>query len=87
MPYKSSSAASDASLAPFGLRILRAMQPSAARGEAAEYVAEQLYAGNRLRRVHFAQSGTESRLAVVVSAIDRGLLAGAARVMRLLEFR
>jgi hypothetical protein len=33
MPYKSSSAASDAALAPFGLRIIRAMQPSVARAE------------------------------------------------------
>ncbi len=32
MTYKISSAASDVSLAPFGLRIIRAMQPSAARG-------------------------------------------------------
>ncbi len=32
MTYGSSSAASDVSLAPFGLRIIRAMQPSAARG-------------------------------------------------------
>ena len=34
-----SSAASDVGLAPFGLRIIRAMQPSAARGETAECVA------------------------------------------------
>jgi hypothetical protein len=39
MTYESSSAASDVSLAPFGLRIIRAMQPSAARGETAECVA------------------------------------------------
>jgi len=41
MTYKSSSAASDVSLAPFGWRIIRAMQPSAARGETAECVAKQ----------------------------------------------
>jgi hypothetical protein len=41
MPYESSSAASDVSLAPFGLRIIRAMQPSAARGKTAECVAKQ----------------------------------------------
>ena len=39
MTYESSSAASDVILAPFGLRIIRAMQPSAARGETAESVA------------------------------------------------
>jgi hypothetical protein len=39
MTYKSGSAASDVSLVPFGLRIIRAMQPSAARGETAECVA------------------------------------------------
>jgi hypothetical protein len=39
MPYKSNSAASDVSLARFGLRILRAMQSSAARGRTAECVA------------------------------------------------
>ena len=39
MTYESSSAASDVSLAPFGLRIIPAMQPSAAHGETAEYVA------------------------------------------------
>ena len=33
MTYESKSAASDGSLASFGLRIIRAMQPSAARGE------------------------------------------------------
>jgi hypothetical protein len=41
MPDKSSSAASDAGLARFGLRIVRAMQPSAARGKTAECVALQ----------------------------------------------
>ena len=56
MTYKSSSAASDVSLAPFGLRIIRAMQPSAARGKTAECTAEQLYIGNLLRRVRFAHS-------------------------------
>jgi hypothetical protein len=35
-PYQSNSAASDASLAPFGLCIIRAMLPSAANGERAE---------------------------------------------------
>ncbi len=40
MTYKISSAASDVSLAPFGLRIIRAMQPSAARGKTAEWVAK-----------------------------------------------
>ena len=40
MTYESSSAASDVSLAPFGLRIIRAMQPSAAGGETAECVAK-----------------------------------------------
>ena len=39
MTYESSSAASAVSLAPFGLRIIRAMQPSAARGETTECVA------------------------------------------------
>ena len=37
----SSSAASDVSLAPFGLRIIPAMQPSATRGKAAECVAKR----------------------------------------------
>jgi hypothetical protein len=41
MPYKSSSAASDASLARFGLRIIRAMEPSAVRGKTADCVANQ----------------------------------------------
>ena len=41
MTYESSSAASDVILAPFGLPIIRAMQPSAARGETAESVANQ----------------------------------------------
>jgi hypothetical protein len=36
MRYESSNAASDDNLAPFGVRIIRAMQPSAARGETAE---------------------------------------------------
>jgi hypothetical protein len=40
-PYRSSSAAPDVSLAPFGLRIIRAMQPSAARGKTDECVANQ----------------------------------------------
>jgi hypothetical protein len=40
MPYESSSAASDVSLAEFGLRIIPAMQPSAARGKTAECVAK-----------------------------------------------
>ena len=39
MPYESSSAASDVSLAPVGSRIIRAMQLSAARGKTAECVA------------------------------------------------
>ena len=39
MTYESSSAASDVSLAPFGLRTIRPMHPSAARGETAECVA------------------------------------------------
>jgi hypothetical protein len=41
MPYESSSAASDVSLAAFGLRIIPAMQPSAARGKTAECVAKR----------------------------------------------
>jgi hypothetical protein len=41
MTYESSSAASDVSLAPFGLRIIAAMQPSAAHGETAECVAKR----------------------------------------------
>ena len=41
MTYESSSAASDVSLAPFGSRIIRAMQASAARGETAECVAKR----------------------------------------------
>jgi hypothetical protein len=41
MTYKSSSAASDGDLAPFGLCIIPAMQPSGARGETAECVALQ----------------------------------------------
>jgi hypothetical protein len=41
MTYESSSAASDVSLVPFGLRIIRAMQPSAARDETAECVAKR----------------------------------------------
>jgi hypothetical protein len=39
MTYQSSSAASDVSLAPVGLRIIPAMQPSAPRGKTAECVA------------------------------------------------
>jgi hypothetical protein len=39
MPCETSSAASDVSLTPFGSRIIRAMQPSAARGKTAERVA------------------------------------------------
>lgn len=38
MPYESSTAESDVTLAWFGLRIIRAMQPSAAGGETAECV-------------------------------------------------
>jgi hypothetical protein len=38
-PYERSSAASEVSLARFGLRIIRAMQPSTARGKAAECLA------------------------------------------------
>ena len=41
MPYESISASSDVSLALFGLRIIRAIQPSAARGRIAECVAKQ----------------------------------------------
>ena len=41
MPYQSSSAASDVRLARFGLRIIRAMQPSAARCKTAECVASR----------------------------------------------
>jgi hypothetical protein len=41
MPYKSNSAASDVSLARFDLRIIRAMQPSAAGDKTAECVANQ----------------------------------------------
>jgi hypothetical protein len=40
MPYKSSSPVSDVSVARFGLRIIRAMQSSAARGKTAECVAK-----------------------------------------------
>jgi hypothetical protein len=47
MPYKGIRAASDAGLAPLGLRIIRAMQPSAARGETAGWVARR---PSRLRR-------------------------------------
>ena len=47
MTYESSSAASDVSLAPFGLRIIRAMQPSAARGETAECAAKRKLAQER----------------------------------------
>ncbi len=39
--YESSSAASHASLARFGSRIIRAKQPSAARVETADYVAKR----------------------------------------------
>jgi hypothetical protein len=39
MPYESGSAASEVSLAWFGLRIIRVMQPSAVRNETAECVA------------------------------------------------
>jgi hypothetical protein len=39
MPYESSSAASDVSLAAFGLRIIPAKQASAARDKTAECVA------------------------------------------------
>ena len=41
MPYKSSSTASDASLARYGSRTIRAIQPSAACGKAGKYVANQ----------------------------------------------
>ena len=40
MPYGSNSAASEGDLTWFGLRIMRAMQPSGARGETAERVAK-----------------------------------------------
>ncbi len=49
----SNSAAPELSLTRIGPRI-RGTQPSAARGETAECVAEQLYAGNGLRRVLLA---------------------------------
>ena len=39
MPYESSSAASEVILAWFGLRSIRAMQPSPVRGKTAECVA------------------------------------------------
>ena len=41
IPYRSNSAAPEASLARFGLRIVQAMQPSATRGKTAECVANQ----------------------------------------------
>ena len=41
MPYKSNSAAPDVTLAQFGLHIIRAMQPSTARGKTAECVASR----------------------------------------------
>jgi hypothetical protein len=46
-PYNSSSAAHESSLAPFDLRIIRAMQLSAARGETAGCVANH---ASRVRR-------------------------------------
>ena len=39
MTYETNSATSDVGLAPLGLRIIRAMQPSASRGGRAECVA------------------------------------------------
>ena len=48
MTYERNSAASDVSLAPFGLRIVRAMQPSAVRGETADYVAKRSRGTTRL---------------------------------------
>jgi hypothetical protein len=60
MPCESS-AASEVSLAPFGVRNIRAMQPSDVRGETAERAAEQLCAGNWLRRVLFAHSDRADR--------------------------
>jgi hypothetical protein len=56
MTYESSSAASDISLAPFGLRIIRAMQPSAARGETAECVALRSRGRDRLDERNVANS-------------------------------
>ena len=50
MPYKSSSAVSDVRLARFGLRIIRAMRPSAARSGTAERVALGKRARRRLRQ-------------------------------------
>ncbi len=47
MSYESSSAPSEVTLPPFGLRIIRAMQPSAARGETAECVAKRKPAPRR----------------------------------------
>jgi hypothetical protein len=54
MTYESSGATCDVSLAPFGLRIIRAMQPSGVPAKTAERVAKQLYTANRMWRVLFA---------------------------------
>jgi hypothetical protein len=67
MPYESSSAASDVSLAAFGLRIIPAMQPSAARGKAAECVALHKPARRRLRR----PAGANAIVAVAPDRDDR----------------
>ena len=64
MTYESSSAASDVSLALFGLRIIRAMQPSAARGE-------QLCAWRSARPTHSNRRDPDVAIAVVRSASVR----------------
>ena len=73
MPYQSNSAACDVSLARFGLRIIRAMQPSAARGKTAERVASRKQARPRVQRSGAAKDDM-SKPAVRVVAV--GLVAG-----------
>ena len=59
MPYQSSSAASDVSLAPVASRIIRSMQPSAARAETAEWVAEKERSGRLAALLRFVHLGSQ----------------------------
>jgi hypothetical protein len=72
MPYESSSAASDVSLAAFGLRIIPAMQPSAARGKAAECVARRSLGLGVLGRVLCEQCGRHVHHPRAMNAVVAG---------------
>jgi hypothetical protein len=71
MTYESSSTASDVSLVPFGLRIIRAMQPSAARDETAECVAKGWCRHHRLGRARRRRSDDALAVRPIVEAIVR----------------